>query len=176
MVEDAQLKEWMLAAQQGDQRAYQQLLQAATLMLRAYLKPRVSDHDKVDDILQEVLVAVHKARHTYDGKRAFRPWLYAIARYKLMDHFRNYYRKRDHETVDYDTLENILHEDVTDELEQREYVSSLLAHLKPRQQEILRLMHVQGYTAEEVANKLDMSQSAVKVAAHRAYKQLKDVA
>ena len=41
--------------------------------------------DLLEDCVQESLAAVHKARDTYETARLFRPWLFAIVRYKTFD-------------------------------------------------------------------------------------------
>ena len=45
--------------------------------------------EEAEDLVQETLLAVHLKRHTYDPEALFTPWLYAIARYKLIDHLRS---------------------------------------------------------------------------------------
>jgi RNA polymerase sigma-70 factor (ECF subfamily) len=63
----------------GDQRAYASLLHETTRLLRPFLAKRLSIANEVDDLMQEILLSIHKARHTYDGNRPYRPWVYAIA-------------------------------------------------------------------------------------------------
>jgi RNA polymerase sigma-70 factor (ECF subfamily) len=66
-----------------------------------------------------------------------------------------------------------LHENVTETDISYEYISREVEKLPEKQAMILRLMHQEGYTAKEVAEKIGMNESAVKVAAHRAYKVLR---
>lgn len=124
-------------------------------------------------MLQEVLISIHKARHTYDGNRPYKPWIYAIARYRLQDFLRIHYADQLHQAVDILDLENNLHEDVTESVLSYESISGEIHQLPEKQAAILQLMHQEGYTAKEVAEKLGMNESAVKVAAHRAYKLLR---
>ena len=111
---------------------------------------------------------------TYDGAREFKPWLYAIARYKLMDYFRRIYRSGEREEVDFQQVEHLLKTDVTDPVADREYIEKLFVHLSERQRSIVVMMHVEGRSAQEVAEKMAMTVSAVKVDAHRAYKKLRE--
>ncbi len=67
----------------GDQRAYADLLRETSRLLRPFLAKRLSFTNEVDDLLQEILISLHKARHTYDGNRPFKPWIYAIATFRL---------------------------------------------------------------------------------------------
>lgn len=157
----------------GNQRAYTDLLQETSRLLRPFLAKRLKFTNEVDDLLQEILISIHKARHTYDGNRPYTPWMYAIARFRLQDHLRAHYSDQLHHSVDLSEVEDFLHEDVTETTLSYESIAREVGKLPEKQAEILRLMHQEGYTAKEVAEKLGMNESAVKVAAHRAYKVLR---
>ena len=163
----------MRQALAGDQRAYAELLRETARFLRPFLSRRLSADSEVDDLLQEILISIHKARHTYDGHRPYRPWAYAIAKFRLQDHLRAHYADRLRHAEDVAELENILHENVTETGISYESISGEIDKLPEKQSTILRLMHRDGYTAKEAAQKLGMNESAVKVAAHRAYKTLR---
>lgn len=157
----------------GDQRAYTSLLQETSRLLRPYLTKRLSLTGEVDDLLQEILISIHKARHTYDGNRPYKPWMYAIANFRLQDHLRAHYSDQLHHAGDLSELEEFLHGPVTESAISYESISGEVEKLPDKQATILRLMHQEGYTAKEVAGKIGMTESAVKVAAHRAYKILR---
>jgi RNA polymerase sigma-70 factor (ECF subfamily) len=168
------LGELMRQSQAGDQRAYADLLQEISRMLRPYLSKRLSFTSEADDLMQEILISIHKARHTYDGNRPCKPWIYAIAKFRLQDHLRAHYSDQLRDVVDLSEMEEFLHEDVTESAISYESISGEVEKLPEKQATILRLMHQEGYTAKEVAEKIGMNESAVKVAAHRAYKVLKE--
>jgi len=157
----------------GDQKAYNRLLTETASLLRPYLAKYLKGNNEAQDVLQEILLSVHKAKHTYDGQRPYKPWLFAIARFRLQDYLRRYYNNKLRNTVDLTTIENNLAAPVTEEPLSHEYLEEHLRHLSDKQAAILKLMHIEGYTAKEVAPKLGMNESAVKVAAHRAYKILR---
>lgn len=165
--------ELMKRALAGDQRAYASLLTETSRLLRPFLAKRLSFTNEVDDLLQEILISIHKARHTYDGNRPYRPWVYAIARFRLQDHLRAHYADQLHHADDLSEMEESLYENVTEDAISYEYISGEVQKLPEKQAIILRLMHQAGYTAKEVAEKIGMNESAVKVAAHRAYKILR---
>ncbi|MCH2547172.1 MAG: sigma-70 family RNA polymerase sigma factor [Alphaproteobacteria bacterium] len=167
-----QLTQLFISASQGDRAAYRQFLEATSHDLRRYLLRRVAASE-VDDILQEILVSLHKARHTYDGKRPVMPWVYAIAGFRLADYLRQHYAKMRHKTVNIDVIPENIMGYVTEPIETNEYLSEAVEQLPERQQNILYLMHTEGYTAKEIAVQLGMGESAVKVAAHRAYKKIR---
>lgn len=167
------LERLMRLALQGDKQAYADLLREAARLLRPFLSKRLRFEHEVDDVLQEILISIHKARHTYDGQRPCKPWLYAIARFRLQDHLRMHYADRLRQAEDIAEMENVLHDDVTETAISYESISGEIAKLPEKQAAILRLMHQQGYTAKETAQQMGMNESAVKVAAHRAYKVLR---
>jgi len=167
------LETLMKQALNGDQRAYAEILQETARFLRPFLAKRLSFTNEPDDLLQEILLSIHKVRHTYDGNRPYKPWVYAIARFRLQDYLRTHYADQLHHADDISELENYLHENVTESVISYESISGEIGKLPQRQATILQLMHQEGYTAKEVAEKLGMNESAVKVAAHRAYKVLR---
>ncbi len=163
----------MRQSQNGDQRAYAGLLRETSRFLRPFLAKRLSFTNEVEDLLQEILISIHKARHTYDGKRAYKPWVYAIAKFRLQDYLRAHYSDQLHHAVELSELEESLPEHVTETGISYESISVEVQKLPEKQATILQLMHQEGYTAKEVAEKMGMNESAVKVAAHRAYKVLR---
>lgn len=171
----ANLEVLMRQSLAGDKQAYAELLRETARLLRPYLSHRLSFDSEVDDVLQEILISIHKARHTYDGERPYKPWVYAIARFRLQDYLRTHYADQLRHATDIADLENILHDDVTETGISYESISGEVEKLLPEKQAtILQLMHRDGYTAKETAEKLGMTESAVKVAAHRAYKVLRE--
>lgn len=163
----------MKRALAGDTHAYREVLVRSNALLRRYVARRIPTAASVEDVLQEILISVHKSRHTYDGNRPFTPWLYAIARYRLTDYLRSHYKdvlKHAHDIADY---EHSLPEDVTETGVMAEYIEKAMSSLPEKQANIIRLIHHMGYTAKEAALHMGMSETAVKVSAHRAYKILK---
>jgi RNA polymerase sigma-70 factor (ECF subfamily) len=162
----------MQQALAGDRRAYALVLEKTTWLLRPYLSKRINNKSEIDDVLQEILISIHKARHTYDGNRPYAPWARAIAKFRLQDYLRKHYSDRLRHAGELSEAEN-LPEDVTESGIAYESIKEEIHKLPKKQAAILELMHNEGYTAKEVAEKTGMSESAVKVAAHRAYKLLK---
>lgn len=163
----------MQAAIHGDQKAYAGLLEATARLLRPYLSKRLSQPSEVEDVLQEILISVHKARRTYDGARPYRPWVFAIARFRLNDYLRTCYRDQLRHAGGLEEAENTQAEYVTETGLSYESIKAEVERLPGKQPVILQLLHQEGHTAKEVATKMHMSESAVKVAAHRAYKVLR---
>jgi RNA polymerase sigma-70 factor (ECF subfamily) len=158
----------------GDQRAYAALLRETSHFLRPYLAKRLSFTNEVEDLLQEILISIHKARHTFDGNRPYKPWVYAIAKFRLQDYLRAHYSDQLHHAIELSEVEENLSEHVTETGISYESIIGEVQKLPEKQAIILQLMHRDGYTAKEVAEKMGMNESAVKVAAHRAYKVLRN--
>ena len=173
MEEEIDLEELMRRALAGEKVAYAELLRESGRLLRPFLARRLSFESEVDDLLQEVLISIHKARHTYDGKRPYQPWMFAIAKFRLQDYLCAHYADHLRHAEDIADLENYLPEDVTEPAISYESISGEILKLPERQATILQLMHQEGFTSKEVAKKLGMTESAVKVAAFRAYKVLR---
>ena len=92
IAQEAQYRDWMLAALMGDAGAYRKLLQGLTRHLRSYYARRL-DAAAAEDAVQETLIAIHARRATYDPSQPFTAWVYGIARYKLIDEFRRAKRR-----------------------------------------------------------------------------------
>ena len=68
----------IIRAQQGDSIAYAALLTLLAATARQYARNRLGNVPWIDDVAQETLVTVHTARRTYNPRRPFAPWFYAI--------------------------------------------------------------------------------------------------
>ncbi len=174
MSEDKEsLEELMKQALGGDRKAYSAVLQATGRLLRPYISKRISSYADAEEIVQEILISIHKARHTYDGNRPYKPWAFAIARFRLQDHLRKIYADHLRYAVDLEEAYAISDDNVTNSPITYELIKNEIDKLPGKQPAILRLLHNEGHTSKEVAQKMNMTESAVKVAAHRAYKVLR---
>ncbi|MEM6781549.1 MAG: RNA polymerase sigma factor [Pseudomonadota bacterium] len=166
--------EYAQAAQGGDKKAYNKLLTGIAPYIRNILAKSLSNQDAIDDVVQEVLISVHKSLKTYNPERPFKPWLYSIISFRRTDYLRKYYAGRDNKTA---PLEHADFSDfgVTNTNHSGEYkdIEAALAQLPEQQRRIFTMIKIEGYTAQEVANEMDMKESAVKVSAHRTMKKLK---
>ena len=93
---------WMAAAQDGDAAAYERLLRELLPALRGFVSSRLGDPSSVEDVAQNVLLSVHRARHTYRPERRFEPWFWAIARNAIIDAQRARTTRRRREEPDVD--------------------------------------------------------------------------
>jgi RNA polymerase sigma-70 factor (ECF subfamily) len=122
----------------------------------------------VEDLIQDTLLTVHEKRATYDRGRPFTPWLYAVARYRLIDHCR---RRRATVSVE-DVLEILAVEGFEDAAVARMEVDRLLADLPPKQARAIRNTRLDGLSVSEAARNAGIGESDVKVSVHRGLKAL----
>ena len=169
---EARLKSLFIDGVEGNATAYRAFLGELTPHLRGYLRKRIPHlHADIEDIVQETLLAVHNARHTYRPDEPLTAWVHAIARYKLMDFFRS--RSR-HESLNIplDDYDDMFAAPDDEAAEARHDVRKLLDRLPDRQR--LPILHVklQGLSVTETAQLTGLSESAVKVGVHRGMKAL----
>ncbi|MBW9336620.1 sigma-70 family RNA polymerase sigma factor [Herbaspirillum sp. RU 5E] len=169
---EERLRTLLLAGLDGDAAAYRNFLSELSGRLRAFLRKRlVHLQDDVEDVVQETLLAIHNARHTYRPEQPLTAWVHAIARYKLMD----FLRARSRREAFNDPLEeehDLLAICDDEPAQARRDVGALLEELPDKQR--LPIVHVklEGLSVAETAQLTGMSESAVKVGIHRGLKAL----
>lgn len=166
---EVELKSRMIEGLDGDGRAHAALLRAVTPLLRSFFGRRMHDDPSaIEDLVQETLIALHTRRGSFERDRPFTPWLFSIARHKLVDHFRRAVR---HQPID--GLEDIL---VTEGFEQSSNaamdVDRLLQTLPAKQARAIRETKIYGLSVADVAARAGISASDVKVSVHRGLKAL----
>jgi RNA polymerase sigma-70 factor (ECF subfamily) len=164
--------EWtglMRLAISGDSAAYQRLLKAVSPVLRAGARRGLARAgqpiDQSEDIVQDILLAVHLKRHTWDANAPFAPWLFAIARNKLIDALR---RRGRRVFVNIDDFAETIPDEPAAETASANEISTVLQTLPPRQRDVLQSIAVESASIKDTAAKFAMSEGAVRVALHRA--------
>jgi len=165
---DDEWTDWMRQAVAGDDEVYHRLLKAITPVLRAASRRGLAragqSPDQAEDIVQEILLAVHLKRHTWDVSAPFAPWLFAIARNKLIDMLR---RRGRRVFVDIDDFSETLADAPQAPTVSASEVEAQLKTLPQRQRDVLQSIAVDSTSIKETAAKLSMSEGAVRVALHR---------
>jgi RNA polymerase sigma-70 factor (ECF subfamily) len=164
--------EWtglMRLAISGDSAAYHRLLKAVTPVLRAGARRGLARAgqpvDQSEDVVQDILLAVHLKRHTWDVNAPFAPWLFAIARNKLIDALR---RRGRRVFVNIDDFAETIPDAPAAETVPASEIANLLQTLPQRQREVLQSIAVESASIKDTAAKFSMSEGAVRVALHRA--------
>lgn len=156
----------------GDEPAYRTFLAELAAHLRSWLRGRLARlPEEIEDLLQEILLAIHNQRHTYDPKLPLKPWVHAIARYKIIDLLRR--RSRNEMLNDPLDDEDQLFVAVNgDAAEARYDLAKLLDELPDRQRLPILYVKIEGASVADAAKRTGMSESAVKVGIHRGLKAL----
>lgn len=166
------LSDLMKQAQDGDSLAYAELLAEVSQILKSFLIKRTGTAMAADDIIQETLLAIHGARHTYRPEKPFAPWMFAISQHKLGDYWRRLNRSTQREVQNELVLQNYSYAETQNNgFDDR--LTQALAELPEKQRRAVDLTKIQGYSVEEAAQKMNIGVSALKVLAHRAYKALR---
>lgn len=166
------LKPLWLRAQAGDEAAYRDSLERIAARLRAYLRRRMQGApDEVEDLVQEILLALHLQRGTYDAALPVSAWVLAIARHKLVDLWRRRGRREALNEVLEEVDETLLAV-APDAGEARRDLERLLEELPEAQRQAILLTKVEGLSVSEASRRTGVSESAIKVQVHRGLKRL----
>jgi RNA polymerase sigma-70 factor (ECF subfamily) len=181
MVTDAptQDQSWsaaMATAQTGDGRAYGALLREITPFVRTLVRRRLNAPDQIEDVCQDVLLCVHRVRHTYDPARPFTPWLAAIVHRRTLDALRRKIRRSGRETSDdtaYETFADPAANKQAEGVGDTEALHAMLATLTPAQRAALTYTKLHEMSLTEASHHSGQSISTLKVNVHRALKALR---
>lgn len=167
---------FMARAQAGDRQAYAQLLQTLVPVIRALVRKQVDDEELTEDVIQDVLLTLHRIRHTYDPGSPFLPWLMAIAHARAIDALRRRGRRARREVADDDSLLEMADPSFAlraERLDVGEELDGFLNQLPARQRQLVEHVHLQEMSLAEAAQANNLSISAVKSLLHRALNTLR---
>ena len=167
--EEGRWAEWMRRAQAGDAEAYRKLFAEIAEVIEAYLRRHFGGSPYVEDCVQEALLSLHRARHTWDPRRPFRPWMFSIARHRAIDVLRGSGRRSQREEPVSDAAS------VANGAPSRDAAldaSRLLRGVSADDREALLLTKVEGFSMREAAERVGISETAMKTRVHRALKRL----
>jgi RNA polymerase sigma factor (sigma-70 family) len=173
---DSEWRRLMAAAQAGDRAAYERLLRDILPFIRAIVGRQHRGPDRVEDAVQDVLLTLHRVRHTYDPSRPFTHWLATLARRRSIDLLRRKSRLAAFETADDAAYETFADPGANSEQERRDWsgtLSSALAALPERQRRAVELTKLREMSLAEASEASGMSIGALKVNVHRAIKAMR---
>ncbi len=162
-------------AQQGDREAFLALYDLYLDKVYHRVKSKVPPQ-YVEDVTQEVFIAVIRSLHRFELRSKFSTWLYTIVNRQIADFYRQRSRYSDPESVSLDLMENMLSEPPYpyEFGSEQALVQKALASLPEHYQEIIFLRFADGLTFAEIAEKRGQSLEAVKSLYRRAIQALKD--
>ncbi|WP_372423058.1 sigma-70 family RNA polymerase sigma factor [Salinarimonas chemoclinalis] len=166
----------MRAANGGDEGAYRRLLSELAPAIRAKIRAKAARYGlsgaDVEDAVQETLLAIHVKRGTWREDEPIRPWVFAIAGYKIVDQMRRRYR---HAEVDIADFTEILPAQAEPDPTTSTDMDRVVARLTGRAGEIVRAIGMEGASVGEASQRFGMSEGAVRVALHRGLRKLADL-
>lgn len=163
----------MRKAVAGDGFAYESLLRTLAGRLRRYFSARLFQRAAdAEDLTQDTLLAIHQQRSSFDPSQPLAAWVYAIARYKLIDHLR---REGVRIHVPIDEVGELFAPDQTDAVDAVDAardIASLMAHLPDQQRSAIQLTKLDQQSTREAAALSGMSETSIRVNAHRGVRRL----
>ena len=167
----------MTAAQTGDRAAYETLLRDCVSFIVNIARRQGVPPDRTDDVVQEVLLTVHRARATYDRRRSFDAWLRVIVERRAVDVLRQMYRgvREVHAPLAYESHAD----EAVDPLAGIEYkekvkrIGAALAELPRRQREAVHHLMLDEKSLDDAAVLTGRSKGSIKVNLHRALNALR---
>ena len=136
--------------------------------------------DEVEDIVQTVFIKAYSKLSSFRGDAPFEHWLMRMATFTCYDFLRKHQRNREWNATDLSTEENDWLENMgeestvkTDQDAAKALVNKLLDGLKPVDRHIIILLDLEGKSVKEISELTDLSESNVKVKAHRARDKMK---
>lgn len=167
----------MRAERTGDSAAYEAFLRAFAGSVRriveAHLRYMGFSLYEAEDVVQEVLIAVHSRRHQWDTQRSLLPWLNAITRYKIIDASRRLGRDaRTRVDLTEEQWAGLFSFEVFDPERNPADVEKLISALPPGEQAAVRAIGLEGASTKEAAARTGSTEGAVRVAFHRSLKKL----
>ncbi|MEA2975118.1 MAG: hypothetical protein QOF19_638 [Alphaproteobacteria bacterium] len=176
--DDVRRSAWMAAAQAGDSAAYERLLRDCVPLIKAVARRQGVFGDRTDDVVQDVLLTIHRARQTYDPARSFTAWLRVIAERRAIDLLRQTGRQGAREIHAPLAFEG--HADASadpstglDRADDAGQISQALAGLPKRQREAVQYLVLEEQSLADAAALTRRSKGSLKVNLHRALKALR---
>ena len=162
--DEAELSRLLKAAIAGDERAYADFLHRTAALVRGFARRKIVQGGvDPEDVVQETLLAIHVKRHTWRDDAPVLPWVYAIARFKLIDAFRRRGRRVE---IQIDEIAETFAEPETETVSERD-INRVLDSLPPAQRSVVSAVSVEGRSIGETAAKFGITETAVRVSLHR---------
>jgi RNA polymerase sigma-70 factor (ECF subfamily) len=175
--DDARLSALMAAAQAGERRAYETLLRDSMPVIRRVARRTGAAGDRVEDVVQDVLLTIHRVRQTYDPARSYTAWLTAIAQRRTIDLLRRTGRqgvRELHAPLAYES-----HPDEDDPARtaeakgEAERLRAAIATLPEAQRQAVERLGLEESSLEDVSRETGRTKTSLKVNLHRAIKALR---
>ena len=170
------------SVRRGDDRAFEALYERYHRRIHAYVFGMVKDHQRAEDVTQEVFVSALRRMRATERPIAFKPWVYEIAKNACIDQFR---RSKRAEEVSYNADDGLAPSDygrlvsaepvpdaALDSKQQLDHLCGAFGGLSDAHHEILVLRELEGLSYREIGERMGMSRPAVESTLFRARRRL----
>lgn len=170
------LEELAARAQDGDPTAYRAFLIKLTPYIKAAMRKKLGTIVDQEDLTQDCLMAVHKSLASYHPSEPVKPWVSAIIRYKLADHFRRLARQKEQlsPSQDLDVTESPDSSNDYEEASTRD-AAEILGRLPDKLRRAIELTHISGLSYSEAAQKEGVTEVALRKRISRGFSQIRSV-
>jgi RNA polymerase sigma-70 factor (ECF subfamily) len=166
---------WMAAAQDGDRVAYNRLLRAILPYIRAMASRAFRERADAEDVAQDILIALHEVRASYDPSRPFKPWLAGIARHRIIDRLRQRGRTAARETAlaaEHETFASVASNQDGMTIDSHA-LHQAITQLPEGQRVAIEELKLREGSLQSVSTRTGLSVGALKVATHRGIGRLR---
>jgi RNA polymerase sigma-70 factor (ECF subfamily) len=176
-VNNNNLKNLFIKSQAGDQNSYRELLTQLLPLIEFRVNRKVFEKKDCPDIIQEILLSIHKSLGSYDKRFDVKPWVVAICERRIVDYIRKVSRRNHNEilTIDGDvtslgsTAKSLIETKV--ELDNLEV---LMKDLPEESRQALLLTKLQGHSTKEAADIMGVQENALRTRISRSLSLLRD--
>lgn len=169
-VSDEQLAQ---QAQQGDREAFLTLYERYLNRVFNRVKSKVPLQE-VEDVTQEIFIAVVRSLDSYQQRSRFSTWLYTIVNRQIADYYRKRSRTPEKQSVELDAVGHVLTAPGDDNLDQRIMLQRVMNDLPAHYQEIILARFADGLTFAEIAADRGQTLEATKSLYRRAIQAVRD--
>lgn len=166
------LKKYMILSQAGDQDSYRSFLIEVLPLIEARVRRQLINKDDVSDVVQEVLISIHKSLATYDSKREVLPWLMTITHRRIVDYIRKITKINQREVLTNDGDVTFFEDDTKNPVLDLTYLQKLPEDTRSA----IKLTKIEGYSTKEAAQMLGLKENALRTKISRAMAKLRDEA
>lgn len=162
-------------AQLGDRDAFYALYNRYLQRVYNRVKSKVPPQD-VEDVTQEIFIALVRSLDSYQQRSRFNTWLYTIVNRQIADFYRRRSRSERGQNVELDSegAPEIPSTAEHDQADQRMAIQRALNHLPEHYQEVITMRFADGLTFAEIAEQRGQSLEAVKSLYRRALQAVRD--
>lgn len=154
----------------GDETSFKLLYERHSSKIYGFIKSRVHNQEKTNEIYQEVFMKIHRSKSLYNESLPLLPWIFTVTRSVLIDELR---KEKKFIRVDIESLDSII-TPVKPQVSIDE-ASSVLTQLPEIQKRALELRYINEKTFEQIAVSLSVKPSNARQIISRGLRRLKEL-